>query len=104
MARFDVYANPVADERRHTPYLLDLQNDHLEGLASRVVAPLRAAPAFALPLRDLNPRFEIDGKSVVLDTSNLAAVPATALRRKVGTLDAHRGAVLDALDTLFGSF
>ena len=27
MARFDVYANPQALERKHTPYLLDVQND-----------------------------------------------------------------------------
>ena len=25
MARFDVYANPVVAERKHTPYFLDVQ-------------------------------------------------------------------------------
>ena len=42
MARFDVYANPDAAERKHTPYLLDVQNDYIDALATRVVIPLRA--------------------------------------------------------------
>jgi toxin CcdB len=41
MARFDVYANPTAAERRHTPFYVDVQNDFINTLSSRVVVPLR---------------------------------------------------------------
>jgi toxin CcdB len=34
MARFDVYANPEASERKHTPYLLDVQNDYIDAPAT----------------------------------------------------------------------
>ena len=74
MARYDIYANPFADERSHTPFVLDVQNDHLGPIGSRVVIPLRAPRSFATPARDLNPVLDIDGKSVVLDTASIASV------------------------------
>jgi hypothetical protein len=48
MSRFDVHANPDVGERKHTPYLVDVQNDFIDGLATRVVIPLRRESAFAL--------------------------------------------------------
>ena len=30
MARFDVFANPTAVERKHTPYFIDVQNDFID--------------------------------------------------------------------------
>ena len=104
MARYDVYANPFADERSHTPYVLDVQNDHLGPIGSRVVIPLRAPRSFATPARDLNPVLEIDGKSVVLDTASLASVPLAMLKRPVGRADHHRDDIMSALDTLFGAY
>lgn len=40
MARFDVYVNPDAAGRTLIPYLLDVQNDHVRGLQTRVMVPL----------------------------------------------------------------
>jgi len=104
MARYDVYANPFADERSHTPYVLDIQNDHLGPIGSRVVIPLRTPRGFGTPARDLNPLLEVDGKSVVLDTASLASVAAALLKRPVSRVDRFRGDIGSALDTLFGSF
>jgi len=104
MARYDVYANPFADERSHTPYVLDVQNDQLGPIGSRVVIPLRAPRGFATPARDLNPVLEIDGRSVVLDTASIASVPVALLKRAVAHADGHRAEVAAALDTLFGAY
>jgi toxin CcdB len=104
MARFDVYANPIAAERSHTPYVLDVQNEYLEQLASRIVIPLRIERHFGQPLRDLNPLIEIKGKRLVLDTANLAPLPGHRLGTPVNRIEAQREDVLNALDTLFGSF
>jgi toxin CcdB len=104
MARFDVYFNPSASERRVTPYFLDVQNDHLEGLQTRVVVPLRRASAFPRKLRELNPEVTLDGVALVLDTSAIGAVPVTDLRKLAGRLKHEQAAILDALDTLFGSY
>ena len=60
MARYDVFPNPESDERELTPYLLDVQNDYISGLGSRVVIPLRAEEAFGRPARGLNPVFLVE--------------------------------------------
>lgn len=104
MARFDLYANPIAAERKHTPYVLDVQNEYLEQLASRIVIPLRVERLFGQPVRDLNPIIEFEGQRLVLDTANLAPLPGHRLGTPVNRLDAQHEAVLNALDTLFGSF
>jgi toxin CcdB len=104
MARFDVFANPFAAERSHTPFVLDVQNDHLGLLASRVVIPLRNPAGFGRPASDLNPLLTIAGQPLVLDTANLAPVQALRLKTRVDRVEGEREQVLTALDTLFGAF
>jgi toxin CcdB len=104
VARFDIYANPFPEDRTHTPYVLDVQNDHLGPIASRVVIPLRSARSFGPVARGLNPSLEIDGKAVVLDTASLASVQTGLLKKVVGRADRHQLEIVDALDTLFGSY
>ncbi len=104
MARFDVYPHPDADLRRTTPYLLDVQNNHISRVATRVVVPLRSANFVTQPMRDLNPTFEIAGKQVVLDTTALAAIPSAELKKPIAGLASQSGAIMAALDVLFGAF
>ena len=104
MARFDVYRNPFAAERSHTPFVLDVQNDHLGPLATRVVIPLRRESVFGPRASDLNPSMAVEGLAVVLDTAAIGAVPDAELRKCVSNLRDHRADILAALDTLFGSY
>ena len=104
MARFDVYPHPDAVLRRKTPYLLDVQNNHIGRIGTRVVVPMRAASFFAKPIGELNPQFEVAGKSLVLDTAALAAIAASELKAPVHNLAAESGAIVTALDVLFGAF
>jgi toxin CcdB len=104
VARFDVYPNPEPGERKHTPFLLDLQNDYIDGLSTRVVAPLRKATAFGPRARNLNPVFTIAEEDVVLDMATLGALPAAWLRKPVVNLRSVRGPIQEALDTLFGAY
>ena len=104
MARFDAYANPVVSERKHTPYLLDVQNDFIDALITRVVIPLRKEAAFGARARNLNPVLLVADDSVVLDTAALGAVPVTELRKRVANLGEQRALVQDALDALFGAY
>ena len=101
MARFDVYPHPDAVLRKKTPYLLDVQNNHISRIATRVVVPLRPVHLFTQPMRDLNPAFEIAGKEVVLDTTALAAFPAEELKKPVLNLAAQSAPIVAALDVLF---
>jgi toxin CcdB len=104
VARFDVYANPEPGERKHTPYLLDVQNDFISALATRVVIPLRRESAFGPPARDLNPVLDVAGERIVLDTAALGAIACTELKKPLANLGEHRLAIQNALDALFGAY
>jgi toxin CcdB len=104
VGRLDIYANPFPEDRLHTPFVLDVQNDHLGPIASRVVIPLRAAKGFGAVARGLNPVLQVEGKQVVLDTASIASVNGSLLKKVVGRADGHRLEITDALDTLFGSY
>jgi toxin CcdB len=103
VARFDVYGNPDPAERKSVPYFLDLQNEFLEGLETRVVVPLRTPEGFRGRLRNLNPDLQVEGKTVTMDTATIAAIPMGELRRPVTNIADQRLLIEDALDTLFGS-
>ena len=104
MARFDVYPHPDALARKSTPYLLDVQNEYIDSLESRIVIPLRAATLYKTRLQDLNPVFEILGKQVVLDTAAMAALPTRELIKSVANLQSHQEEIVAALDCIFGSY
>ena len=104
MARFDVYPNPDLDARSYVPFFLDVQNDHIRGLETRVVVPLWQTGLCPKKFENLNPEFEVAGQTVVMDTPAIGAVPIDALRSSVQNLANHQLAIQDALDTLFGSY
>jgi toxin CcdB len=104
MARFDVYANPSASERKHTPYFVDVQNDFISDLSSRVVVPLRREAMFGPRTRDLNPLLQVGDIAVVLDTAALGAVPSSELRKPLASVRSQRELVQEALDALFGGY
>ena len=104
VARFDVYTNPDAGERKLVPYLLDVQNDFLRAMDTRVVIPLWSASAFRMRIRYLNPELTIDQNTVVMDTASVGAIPATDLRRPVKNLASQQIDIMNALDALFGSY
>lgn len=105
MARFDVFINP-GRHRATTPYLVDVQGNHLESLATRVVIPLRRKDSFPkvkLP-SDLIPVFVIEGVECLLDTPQLAAIPRSELTQLVASLASRQTDLSSALDRLFGAF
>lgn len=104
MAQFDVYDNPNEHTKRNVPYLLDLQADLLNSLATRVVAPLVSASAMGKPIDHLTPQFKVKRKAVYMSTAELAGVPVRALGDKVGSLKDQRHIIIAALDFLFTGF
>lgn len=104
MARFDVYPTPMPGERRDTPYWLDVQADHLDVLATRVIVPLRRSSTGGPTTQRLNPEFVVAGTRVYADTANIAAYPHSLLRRPVANLREERLTIADALDFLFSGY
>lgn len=101
MAQFDLYANSNKETSGAVPYLLDLQSDLLGPLATRVVAPLFWAESAGPRAKTLMPRFEIDGRTVVMSTPELAGVSSSQLGSRVGSLAENRDEIIAALDFLF---
>ena len=104
MAQFDVYENPNEETNQTVPYLLDLQADLLDSLATRVVVPLVAATMIGRAVKHLNPRFKIKGEAVLMSTAELAGVPRSALGEKVVSLKEQRNEIIAALDFLITGF
>jgi toxin CcdB len=78
---------------------VDLQTDLIGIEASRIVAPLREAGRYtAFP--GLTPAVEYDAKTWIVRVQELAAVPGTELRDRVGSLADHRDALKRAVDIL----
>jgi toxin CcdB len=105
MARFQLYRN-TGSRRAEAPFLVDVQNDYLGALTTRIVIPLVAANTLKQkPPGDLFPTIEVDGKDYVLFTPELAALPLTLLRTTVGSVsEADRHCIQEALDRVFGSY
>ena len=101
MAQFDLYTNPSKETSGAVPFLLDLQSDLLDPLATRVVAPLFWAESAGPPAKTLMPCFEIDGREVVMSTPELAGVSRGQLGSRVGSLADRRDDIIAALDMLF---
>jgi toxin CcdB len=104
MAQFDVYTNPNPATREAIPYLLDVQADLLNNLATRVVVPLYAAAAMGKTAQHLNPRFSVAGATVAMSTAELAGVAAARLGDKVCSLAEQRNEIIAALDFLLTGF
>lgn len=101
MAQFDVYLNMNADTCEAIPYLLDVQADLLDTLATRVVVPLVLADEMGLAAKHLNPQFKIKGVAVVMSSAELAGISIRSLGTKVASLKNKRDEIIAALDLLF---
>ena len=101
MAQFDVFRNTDAASKTRVPYLLDIQNDLLGTLSSRVVIPLMQDMR---PLTHLNPAVELNGETFYLSTAEMAGVPVAVLGERVGSLEEERQKVLGAVDFLATGF
>lgn len=97
MAQFDVYKA----QGGKAEMLLDLQDEMLEGLSTRVVAPLVIAGTYGPPMKIVNPSIFIQGKEYVLLAHLLAAVPTTALGERIGSVPEQRSEIIAAMDMLF---
>ena len=97
--QFEVYANPSARSANFAPFVLVLQSHYIE-LKSVVVAPLVTDK---LPT-SIDIAVGIQGVTYVLALTELASIPASLLRRRVGDLTDREYDIRRALDRLFTGF
>ena len=99
MPQFDVYRNPNPASRARNPYLLDVQSDLLDSLATRIVVPLCKPEVLSRkPAERLIPALEVEGRKLLMLTPELAGVSRKALGERVANLAAERLSIIAALD------
>jgi toxin CcdB len=100
MAQYDVFANPSASRSDGIPYVVVIQSDLLDALATRMTIPL-AEPdsAVNVPLA-LSPVVTVQGKRLHALAHFAAPLPAKLLRRPVDNVATQAAAMVSAIDTL----
>lgn len=99
MARFDVYR-----DRDGQGHLLDVQANIMSLLNTRIVVPLLRPAGAPIAAKGLNPEFGIGDARMEMVTQFHAAVPVSALKEPVATLDQHHTLIVDAIDLLLQGF
>ena len=99
MPKYDVYSNPGG-----VGFVVDVQADLLDQLATRVVVPLLPTTSAPIPARLLNPVIAINGDEYVMVTQFLSAAPSPPLGNPVANLSARADDISRALDMLFQGF
>ena len=102
MSQFSVYQNEDKETKKTYPYFLNVQNDLLDELNSRVVIPF-STPG-ALKHRDakkLCPIIKINEKEFVLLTHQITTVPESFLKTQVAEAATFRTEIISAIDLLF---
>jgi toxin CcdB len=101
MTQFTVYKNKNPHTRAEVPFLLDIQNDLLSELQTRVVVPLRPATALkGKVLKTLTPLLMIEGESFMILTPQLAGISKSELGAPVAQVHQHRAEIIAAIDLL----
>ena len=105
MSQFTVYTNPNPNSKSSYPYLLNVQNDLLNNLNTRVIVPMCFASAInKKQISNISPVFNIEGRNCVMLTPQLAAIPMSDIGSAIADLSEFRYEILSALDFLITGF
>jgi toxin CcdB len=105
MSHLDVFRNVDPSTAGSRPYVLDVQNNILGTLPSRIVVPLARPDCIEqMPILRLNPTIQIADETLVMLTQDMAAIPQRVLKTPVTNLSSQRDEILAALDFLFTGF
>lgn len=101
MTQFTLYKNQNRKSKEAYPYFVDIQNDLLDTLSSRLVIPL--TPCIYLDdsnISNLCPKTTLDDECFVLLTHQMTNVPLSALKTPVTSLEHLRDDIIAAIDLL----
>ena len=100
MAQFDVYANPSKSATQGIPYVVVMQSDLLESLATRMTIPL-ASMEFADKAPDkLCPIVMLNGQRLRALAHYAAPLPTCSLRQIMGNLTPQASLLIAAMDVV----
>jgi toxin CcdB len=99
MAQFDVYTNPSKKSKAYYPYLVDVQNNYISELETRIVIPLGRASYFENEIMTkLQIKLAYEDQDLVLMTPQISSISRSSLKEPVGSLQHLQQEIIDALD------
>ena len=101
MAQFDVYKNENERTNKNVPYLVDIQNDILFSLDTRIVIPLVSSLG---KVDGLTKELKINDETFYLYTDQIAAVPLSLLSEKVCSFKEQSEDIKNSIDFLVYGF
>lgn len=101
MAQFDVYPNPDVNHCDRLPFLLDVQNNLLSTMLTRVVVPLgRPEVVQNKPIKKVNPLIKVDGDWFVMFSQEVKTLHRKYLVEPCDHVEDQKGDILASLDFL----
>lgn len=100
MAQYDVYANPSHSAAKGIPYVVVVQSDLLDALATRLTLPLAEPDAEVKVPTALCPVVMVKGRRFHALAHYAAPLPAKVLRRPVDNVAAQSSALVSAIDAV----
>lgn len=100
MAQYDVFPNPSRSGADRIPYVVVIQSDLLDGLATRLTMPLAEPAASGKVPTVLCPTIRVNGRRLNALAHYAAPLPAQLLRRPVDNVAAQASALVAAVDAV----
>lgn len=105
MEQFDILQNKNNSSKKEVPYLINLQSDPMDILATTIVAPLRKTSKYSKQiLTKLHIPISINNIDYTIFTSELASIPITIIGDKILNANYLRQECTEAIDLLFTGF
>ena len=100
MAQYDVYPNPSRSVNEGMPYVVVIQSDLLDALATRLTMPLAISDASMHTPTSLCPVVMVKDKRFNALAHFAAPLPAKLLRRPVDNVAGQGSALVSAMDAV----
>ena len=100
MAQYDVFANPSRSAADGIPYVVVIQSDVLDALATRLTMPLAVPDAAVKAPTSLCPVITVKGQRLHALAHYAAPLPAKLLRRPIENVAAQSGVLVSAIDAV----
>jgi toxin CcdB len=100
MAQYDVFANPSRSAAEGIPFVVVIQSDLLDALATRLTIPLAQPDTMLKAPSVLCPVIQVQGKRLQALAHYTAPLPTKLLRKPVDNVAAQASALVAAVDAV----
>ena len=100
MAQYDVYPNPSKSASEGIPYVVVIQSDLLDALATRLTMPLAISDATINTPISLCPVVVVKGQRLNALAHFAAPLPAKLLKKSVANVASQGSALISAMDAV----